>query len=1054
MRPAQRHLLLACFLTSGATSLTFEVAWSKQLSYLLGNGLHAVSTVVAAFMAGLALGSWLASRYGERVASPVAWYGGLQVAVGLFGALSIPLFRHAEPLFLWVYHQFGLGHGPFLAVRFLAVFLLMALPVTLMGVTLPLVVGAFARSRESYTYDAGLLYGVNTLGAVVGTLGSGFLLLPALGLWKACLVAGLLDAAAGVVALVLARRLTELRPAPGAADVGREVAKRPRGGDFPVRSLAGWTPAQWAIGCLFGFSGAVAMFYEIGWFRLLGLVMGPSVVAFSSMLGIYLAGIGLGSALAARWVERVGSTGWSLMAGLELLLALVGCAGFLYFNDLPGFYAAIYRASGSGPWLSHLGLAAAVVLPPCLLMGALFPASVRTLREAGPRRSPEANVGRLYLLNTAGGIAGSLAAGFWAIPSLGLGVTLRAAAICSAAIGAGLLALAPASARMRFLVAPAAFAACAGIAVIVPDLNLIHLNLGSYRGLYTRREAGPPAPETSELLFYREGLNAPVAVFNTDGGGSLHVTGKADASTGDAERITQSLAGHLPILFSRGAARVAVVGYGSGMSAGAVLTHPEVRSVDVMEIEEAVIEASPYFESFNGAALRDPRTRLIVEDARIFLTYTDRTYDVMALEPSNPWMAGVSNLFTTDFYRIARSRLVPGGILCCWIQTYESSEETFRVMLASVREVFPHVALFHNRADTLLLCSTEPIRVDWGTLAGRMGSPEASRSLRSIGIREPAHLWTYFRACDSGLDGFMAGIAQRNTDDNVWLEHHAVRQLLRSGTSDAVLRLNAALVGLGAGSRLAAFESLCPGTPREKLLGEGVRYLFGAEPILEKDGRMMDPRKDARVALLSGLREELAGGGHPGGRDSLEDWVAECEAYRAARFQATAQLVQPEPRDPRAKYQFLEGILRSAPDLPMANNAMADFLITEGRDYEASEPYYLKASEDWFSPNCYGARINLGNIALIRSKYEGKDLWGQAEAYYRSAIAWNPFRPRAYDALAQLYLLRGDTESAGRAVEEGLRFNPGAGELADKLEELRKAGGPRTADGAPPRGTP
>src|SRR5215467_5339961 len=330
MKSLERWILGACFAVSGATGLVLQVAWSKELSYILGSTLYGSATVVAAFMPGLGMGSALAGRFAERLTRPVRSYAFIEFGIAACGAVSIPVFRVTEPIFRLIFQTFAPGQNVFLLARFGVVFLLILVPVTLMGMTLPVIVGAYARRKERYGLEAGLIYGVNTLGAMLGTWLAGFWMLPLLGLSKTCLIVGLTDAVVGVVAFWIDRRLSPIE------DIRRERRQhRPRRG-LPVSSAPPpWSRKQWMLGWLFAVSGAAAMVYEVGWFRLLGLTMGPSVYVFSAILGMFLLGVGLGSTIGAPWAERSKVGGVATMAALEGLLCLVGLDEIFYYNRLP-----------------------------------------------------------------------------------------------------------------------------------------------------------------------------------------------------------------------------------------------------------------------------------------------------------------------------------------------------------------------------------------------------------------------------------------------------------------------------------------------------------------------------------------------------------------------------------------------------------------------------------------------------------------------------------------------------------------------------------------------
>ena len=797
MKRRDRWILGSCFFASGATGLILQVAWSKELSYILGTTLYAVATVVAAFMAGLGIGSALASRLAGRFTHPVRAYAFLQFGIGICGAVSIPLFRATEPIFRFLFQTIGAEQSAFLLARFTLTFVLMLLPVTLMGMTLPIIIGAYARQHERYGFDAGIMYGVNTLGAVAGTWLAGFLILPALGLWKTCLLVGLTDAVLGLVAMQVDKRVGAI-----------EDFRRPR--------KQNWNRQQWVVGSAFLISGAAAMVYEVGWFRLLGLTLGPSVYTFSAILGMFLLGVGLGSAAAARWAERTRLSGMAAMAALESVLGLVGLAGAFYYNRLPSLTYEVFIASGF--FQTQMVMAAIVVVPSCIVMGALFPVTVRTVREAGRQDiTPEANVGRLYVMNTAGGIVGSLAGGFLMVPVFGAGKTLVAASLATAALALILLGMARQPGRSARIVWATGLVAAAGVAAMAPPWNIALFNHGLYREVYAARRLDLERTSRDQLVYYGEGINSPVAVFNVGGAGTLRVSGKADASTLPADFNTQLFVGHLPIMFAPNPRKAALIGYGSGMSAMAMLTHPEVESLDVIEIEQAVMDASPWFGSINLNPFADPRAHLVLDDARVYLTHTDKTYDVITSEPSNPWMAGISNLFTTDFYRIARQRLSPDGVFGQWIQIYEMSEETFKVILGSIHDVFPHVVVFRPAVgDAMVLASAKPIQLPWQTFQSRFAGARAISSFAMVNISNPLQMFFHFYASEEAANEFITATSQRNTDDNVWLEYRMPRNMVETQKDS----IGITLLGLASDRRLEAFQRmLARRAPRRRRAG-------------------------------------------------------------------------------------------------------------------------------------------------------------------------------------------------------------------------------------------
>ena len=283
-----------------------------------------------------------------------------------------------------------------------------------------------------------------------------------------------------------------------------------------------------------------------------------------------------------------------------------------------------------------------------------------------------------------------------------------------------------------------------------------------------------------ELLYYEDGPSATVAVQRVDKYRLLKINGKTDASNGATDVRTQTLVGHLPLMMTD-AKRVAVVGWGSGMTVGAALTHP-ITTVGAYEIESAVVEASRFFEPgngsplpHNGAPLDDPRVTMIIGDARGELRRQTEPYDVIINQPSNPWLTGVANLFTRDFFELLAAKLAPDGVVCQWFQTYGMSEEATRTLIATFRSVFPHVVTFADR-DLIMLGSRQPIRFSLPRLRNRFADPKVRASLRFAFVNYPADLIVKLGLDEEGVAAFTTG-APLNTDDNMRIELAAPRTL-------------------------------------------------------------------------------------------------------------------------------------------------------------------------------------------------------------------------------------------------------------------------------------
>jgi len=798
-RARRLPLLYGCFFASGVAGLMLEVVWSKYLSLLLGNSIYGVSTVVAAFLGGLGLGAAAGGRLAARVKEPLFAYARLELIVAALGVLSPAAYLVARPISAALNALFIAHGGFFLFLRFLALFIALLVPTTAMGATLPLVVSDVSRRDPRGASSAvARLYAVNTAGAVLGVAAAGFLAIPAWGLWRSAAVAASIDL--GVVVAILRWR-PAAPPVAHEAVAAKESEKRPVSAETGAAGAraAGSTFARLILPA-FALSGFTAILYEVAWTRLLAVPFGGMVYAFSAILAIYLTGIALGAAAAARLLKRF-SVPVTLFGTLQILLAAAAALATHLFTSVPHWQAhAIAQSMGSTRrlLLGEAGIAARIILPATFLLGALFPTAVaiaqRRRHEAGE------SVGSVYAANTLGSIAGSLLTAFLLIPWIGTLRAILSAAALNVAIGIVALWFGEGRPAFRRGLALAAILGSVAFAVFaMPVWNAERMSLGFIRLLRSHwfggesqvhqiidRIGNPGSPE--RMLFYKEGQIAAVTVIEAGPRRALLINGKTDATTGVGEDMAQQvLVGQLPLLFTQGR-DVCVVGYGSGVTTHAVLTHP-VRRVLTVELEGAVIDAAPYFEADAGKPLADPRSGLLVEDAGTYLRSTKERYDVIISEPSNLWIAGMADLFTKDFYHTAASKLRSGGIFCQWVQCYQTSAAALRTIFRTLATRFPHGQIFFidRSADLIILASPDrDVPLDLDRLDEAMRSPDIAKNLARVGVGSLPDLLRYYRGrLDSRAAA--AGPGTINTDDNAWLEHRAPFDLLSGEESEKEL---------------------------------------------------------------------------------------------------------------------------------------------------------------------------------------------------------------------------------------------------------------------------
>ncbi len=996
-----------CFILSGAASLALEVTWSKYLSLLLGSTVYGVATVVGSFMAGLGLGSYIAGKLSDRLRDHVRTYAWLEGAVGLFALLSPFLFLNIGPLFGKLFDLSFQSLTVFLVTRFTVLFLLLLIPTIAMGASLPILAEYFARREPESQGHIGALYALNTIGAVLGATMAGFVLIPLWGLFRSTIAAAFIDLV--ILAFLL------LRPFPPASQIKgkdlRELAKQEPKDKHPLRvfmdSMKVWRGPLIAL--LFGLSGLLAMAYQIGWTRVLIVSLGSSVYCFTIILALYLAGLSLGSALISKLAERTQSPlAWFGL--LEGIVALTVYSGTFWFGKLPHLTAWAFRASEGHPlsfYFYETLIAAPVVLPPTLALGALFPIAARSYREVVGKTGRA--VGTIYAANTLGTILGSLGAGFFLVPLIGTRKMVLMAAVSSAVIGLLALAVAPRARHLKVIAATIAVVAIIGATARPPLIRLSDVNYGLVSILRDERKSQASAvnadniskqkatlqksPSLERLIYYREGLNAAVAVSADDRHRFLLINGKGDASTSPDDMKTQSLLGHLPMIFAPRSQDVLVIGLGAGVTTHAVLTYPDVKRVHTVEIESGVIEASDFFKDVNGEALQDPRSHLVIDDARIWLSYTEQEYDVIISEPSNPWIAGINSLFTLDFYHQVDQKLRPEGIFCQWIHTYEISEDSIYTIMRTIGKTFSNVTIFSNYNDMLIIAQKDAQHkpsVDYA-----FSLPEVASDLADIGIKHPSSIAPFYKA---SLKQLLAGHEEGplNTDDNCYLEHKAPLELINPRT------------------RPFSFYIL-------KSYFDDFHKLFfpnrSEGELLYESGRAAARGDDLEYAVWAleicedrGYREAAA---------MLEPEVEEARKQRAIQKNIKDYLHKAEELKSRNQPVEAYKTLEAAGRLDPKDNevlAMAAVILMDMERQKPAEQFFQLLIRRNDPDYLYMAHVNLGVMLFRRQAYD------EALAEFDRAREFNPYLGHAYQFGAMTLERMGQLDEAIRYLKDGLIY--------------------------------
>lgn len=772
----------ACFVLSGGTGLIYEVLWARMLGLVFGATTLAVSTVLAAFMGGLALGSALAGRFGGRIKRPFRAYGLLEIGIALY-ALAVPLlFSLIDNIYAWIWQQFQPGFFTFSLWRFLLSCLMLLVPTTMMGATLPILSAALLRSDTFKSASIARLYTCNLVGAIGGTLAAGFLLLPEFGVRATIYTAAVINILIGIVAIVTDRNteaVSELRSQPQETQSGTSIRAPGEG----LQSKRFWLFVAFV-------SGFVTISTQVAWTRILTMVIGSSTYAFSIVVALFLLGLSLGAYLVGKR-DYAGKLRRTLM-NVEIASAVCLFISLFVINLMPQILVTLGFKLQLSSWTGLLALqivtASLLILIPAFLMGTVMPLVLVWASNNSAADSVKL-VGRSYAVNTIGAIAGAFGAGFILIPRLTTRVTIIfAAALCMITAGITFQSRTTKGDKdlRRSLAIGLSTLMALALFALAPPMNVADLSIGVYDSLVrelsktrlvaTEEQQKQQGPGVHRTLMYIEGPTATVSVRKDWEITSMAINGRTNAS--DTEDMpTQVMLSQLPLLVAPSVKNSLIIGFASGVSVGSMLQSP-IESVDCVELEPATVSGSRYFEHVNNRPLEDKRMRLIIDDARTYLRVTPTRYDIIVSEPSHPWVPGVANLFTQEFFQLGRARLSDTGVFAQWVQIYQLSTESLRSVLATYQKVFPHVLVFRvggaaRGKDLILIGSMKPLSLD--LIKERLNDPRMVADLARVKMASEEEIRAWYVCDEKRLAPAVAG-AVINTDDNMHIETTVPRE--------------------------------------------------------------------------------------------------------------------------------------------------------------------------------------------------------------------------------------------------------------------------------------
>ena len=1011
-----------------------------MIDKVVGSAPFAVATVLSVFMGGLALGSWLAGKHIDRISSRsklLSLYGIVETAIGIYGVM-LPVFIYvAKPVYVQAYKYLFAHSWLYSLFTFFGCSVLLLIPTTLMGVTLPLLCRFYIEDLGHIGVRSGTLYGINTIGGAAGALLCGFFLIARFGIWGSLGIAVGINVLIGGFCIWFAKSKRLHASAPARQNKVAGIAHRsgkekvPQNTEiYPLDSKIVIYLALW----IFGISGFCSMAYEVFWSRLLGLVIGPTTYSFSLVVSTFIIGLALGNIIFGWLADRTKEV-------FRLLVITQSCAACLALlvsqflgNSQFFFSKLIYSFQGDfGKMVMVQSLVLFFVLiGPTVFLGAAFPLVNRIYSRSLPDIGK--SIGTAYAVNTIGAILGSFAAGFFLIPLLGKENGLRIT------VGLQFMVSLLSSTYLVFRTWERLRASVTVFtASLLGILLLIHFPSWNHdilsKGWYYRFEdlqkhfnktswfeavwEGPSKMTQSagnfEVVFYGDGVGGfttvrkVVSLFGT-ANYSLFNSGKADASS-HTDRLTQSLLAHIPLLFHPDPEKVMVLGLASGMTAGEALLYP-VKQVDVLEINSQAVKACEFFTPWNNNCLKNPKSRIIVQDGRNHLELTQGKYDVIISEPSNPWMAGLANLFTLEFFETAKGRLNSGGIFVQWIHSYDMDWSTFAMVGRTFAEAFPDGLLMKMRSTDFLFVGlpggkTLNLAVAYNNLAF------AGQS-KNIAIKDPKVLFNLIVTED--LKRFF-GSGPFHTDNWPHLEFAAPKNLGKYDFAMDEKMKRGGWLSQETSEIVASTKNVDSSLDNLELL-----IADYAPPFKDVDLKLATPEQYKRY---EGILQNYCRGELVTNYDIFPDHDTRkhCAQIQVTKIQDRLG----QNREDSQAYVSQAGHFKILGDTQEEMNALRKAISLD--------------------PSLVYAYLELGEALAAQAKFD------EARTQFTEALRVDPEFAAAHNSLGNLYAAQGRTADAIEHYSEALRINPafaeannnlgGAyvsqGRTADALEQFNKA---------------
>ncbi|NOZ60292.1 MAG: MFS transporter [Calditrichaeota bacterium] len=1032
-----RFLIYLLFFLSGAAGLIYQLIWVRKLILVFGNTTYATSSILTAFMGGLALGSYLFGKYADRIKKPLKAYGYLEAGIGISAIGILFLFLPiSDSLYIWAFNTFGNQAIIFNSIRFLFAIIILIIPTTLMGGTLPIISKYFIANSEDFGKRLSRLYGFNTLGAVVGAFFTGFFLIRWLGVTSSFWIAIFINlCVAGAALLLSAQKTKTVQSAKQQAKSGKKTSTA----EARNQKISSYSSAATKIIIsLFALSGFAALAYEVIWTRALIFFVSSTTYSFTIILVTFLVGISLGSLIVSKWIDRMKHLAlW--FALFEVVIAFFAILSIPLFMNLNSFQIFILGMINSNNWTQVSVLlflsASFILLIPTICMGAVFPIVNRIYVENV--KTLGKGVGNVYMANTVGAILGSFLSGFVILPLIGLNGSILFLALVNFAIGLSAIFIEKdfKTSRNRYL----AF-------VTISTLLFVVISLMSFtsKPLFLKTAGF----QNTRLLYQNDTASATISVLekkdqiNIWGKNVryLNVNGHNTAHTTFSDMVIHKMLAHLPMLLHPAPEKALVIGFGFGNTCQSFLQYDMIKRVDCVELVADEKVTARYFQTHNKGVFDDPRFKFIVNDGRNYVLATKKKYDIISVNSVDPKFS--PTLYTEEFYKLCYKKLNENGQLVAWLPIYGMNLEEIQALTQSFIKVFPNSNLWYNNPEHLLLLGFKGVYpFDIKTISERMNLPNVKSSLAEIHLDNVYSFLSTFYCGKRMLEKF-SDDAPSHSDNYPLVEFSQVptKEMIPqvyeklAESRESILPYCVGFGSLGDAesvrAKLADFEkqakNMMTALFTYRLYGQNPAYKEVADKAIEKMRKSIDKEEENTFNLVSFVdlvnHEDLT-------RDKkyfarvLKTAPEFAKAYVFMGLEAVAHADWPRA------LEFYEKALEINSNYPTALMSQS-FVFIKTQKWEKARESLTRVIE--LEPENPFAHSSISQVYYMMHDYSAAIL------HAKMAIENFPIDANLYFNLGMMYQKNKQIPEAIAAFEEGIKIDPYDSRAIKKLDELKK----------------